>query len=356
MSLFTQHITQIEPKKSFPLYFTKEEFPLSLPHIVFTSNVIPWWNKPLKENAKAERPTRNSLENCREHLYAEKLSFLSPVVYKYLSRYLFKDKTSTETCITDIIKNVPVYLVTEDLCGKNVPVGKKSPYNKNVICPPNRYPCYDISLEQLEEMVKNESLEDIDITNNNEVLGLYQNDDPERKDIMAYLTEEDVKKFCSFEHISESRRIFLWVDKIKACAEKNGCKYESLLFFTLCHEFMHALMDVFTGDNLKVSNASSDEITKYKFFREESLANGLAIYLFNECDVFNADDGQTIIGFVNNQPLAYKMGLLFAEPSVLQPAVEEWMEIKSGHKPIDKSDIYNWFKMVIAICKQKQLN
>ena len=136
----------------------------------------------------------------------------------------------------------------------------------------------------------------------------------------------------SFEDVSEHCSIFLWVDHIYNISKKNdNPSFEALFTFVLLHELMHLMMDVFDETKFGINGAGNlkDLGQLYGYFREESLANALALYL---CDATGNDAlVYSILNyFVEGQTTPYQTGLLYIEKDLLKKAVTNWMKCKKG--------------------------
>ena len=136
----------------------------------------------------------------------------------------------------------------------------------------------------------------------------------------------------SFEDVSEHCSIFLWVDHIYDISKKNdNPSFEALFTFVLLHELMHLMMDVFDETKFGINGAGNlkDLGQLYGYFREESLANALALYL---CDATGNDAlVYSILNyFVEGQTTPYQTGLLYIEKDLLKKAVTNWMKCKKG--------------------------
>ena len=107
--------------------------------------------------------------------------------------------------------------------------------------------------------------------------------------------------------------------------------FEALFTFVLLHELMHLMMDVFDETEFGINGAGNlkDLGQLYGYFREESLANALALYL---CDATGNDAlvYSILDYFVEGQTTPYQTGLLYIENVLLKKAVINWMKCKKG--------------------------
>ena len=117
-----------------------------------------------------------------------------------------------------------------------------------------------------------------------------------------------------------------------------GCDFKSIFVKVLFHELMHALMDIY-HDN---SHRRGKEYESFEYFKEESLANGLALYLCNEIHDVNITCESELFALKQNIP--YCIGWKYKNKEILEIAVENWMKIKRNG--IDNNDIHEWFKTI----------
>ena len=94
---------------------------------------------------------------------------------------------------------------------------------------------------------------------------------------------------------------------------------------------MHLMMDVFDETKFGIYGAGNLKYLGqlYGYFREESLANALALYL---CDATRNDAlvYSILDYFVEGQTTPYQTGLLYIEKDLLKKAVTNWMKCKKG--------------------------
>lgn len=94
---------------------------------------------------------------------------------------------------------------------------------------------------------------------------------------------------------------------------------------------MHLMMDVFDETKFGIKGAGNLKNLGqlYGYFREESLANALALYL---CDATGNDAlVYSILNyFVEGQTTPYQTGLLYIKKDLLKKAVINWMKCKKG--------------------------
>lgn len=174
---------------------------------------------------------------------------------------------------------------------------------------------HDYPADECIDYFKNFDIKEYDGTN-------FDIDPSKEEPLGLYVKETTVS---TLEDICKYRRIFLWADRIYANANRYNLEFEELFFFTLCHEFAHALMDVYSET---CRNNGQNDTKAYYQLREESLANGLAIYLYKQSDYSN-----NIMDFVNSQSFPYRLGSCFQYKALLKKEVHEWMEMKSRNLP-----------------------
>lgn len=293
-------------------------------------------------------------KEVRDILLSDNLDFLKYAVFdKYQINHIVP---SSYDVVKELIRNIPVYLVSSKFEGNGITETtvlndfRKCPCCGNDMLilnqgahaiPEDKLLSYDIRLEDLKKRIEKKSFEELRPSTMNQLLGLYEMDQPEGNFVL--MTEADL----TIQKISQSRRIFLWIDNIVEAAEKSGCDYKNLYFLVLCHEFMHAIMDVYNAKNLRIKGANPNETKIFETFKEESLANGFALYLF-KLKFTRPDEHMGIRNFVKSQFLPYQFGLLFQDKPILKKEVPEWMSIKLGQKSLSKKKIYDWFSRCIG--------
>lgn len=294
--------------------------------------------------------SKDGFKELGELLMSDLLDFCKETVYQKLTSIIVSKISSgddslpltEDNAVKELLRCIPVYFVSSKF--KDDGITETNEYGiqpKHII--PNDVMCtYHISWEELRELLEQECLEDIDICEMDELLGLYQRDD--RSDRFEFL---DTNKITSLDKVKCSCRIFLWIDNIKKHAANNQCSYKSLFFLVLCHEYMHALMDVYKETNL------GNKL--YETFKEESLANGFALWFFKEAvakGIFTQSDFDCICGFVRNQRTQYQLGLLFQDYDILRDDVPEWINIKLGKVKLNQTDIKKWFNEIVNLVRQ----
>lgn len=237
------------------------------------------------------------------------------------------DIKSGATCIYQLLNSVNIYLVTHTLCGDKTSDEREIPSDK--------VRSINLDKKELHNKIENE---EFDKANEREeveavLLGCY------KRDTERYFAGEGSKSMNgsvirSFDDVREHCSIFLWIDHIYKTSNKykdNNISFEALLTFVLLHELMHLMMDVFDEKEFGIDGEGNfkDLGQLYGYFREESLANALALHL---CDsTGNEDLVYSILGhFVQNQTTPYQTGLLYIEKDLLKKAVTNWMKCKKG--------------------------
>ena len=227
--------------------------------------------------------------------------------------------------IYELLNSVNIYFVNSEMCGDktfdervipsdtvcSIKLDKKELHNK-------------IENKEFEEANKREKIEDV-------LLGCY------KRDTERYFAGEGSKSMNgsvirSFGDVSKHCSIFLWIDHIYETSNKykdNNISFEALLTFVLLHELMHLMMDVFDEHEFGIKDEGNfkDLGQLYGYFREESLANALALHL---CDSRgNKALAYSILEhFVQNQTIPYQTGLLYKD--LFEKAVKNWMKCKTG--------------------------
>ena len=228
-------------------------------------------------------------------------------------------------CIYELLNSVNIYFVNSEMRrGKtsdervipsdtvcSIKLDKKELHNK-------------IENKEFEEANKREKVEDV-------LLGCY------KRDTERYFAGEGSKSMngsviSSFDDVNKHCSIFLWIDHIYKTSNKykdNNISFEALLTFVLLHELMHLMMDVFDDNEFGIIGEGNlkDLGQLYGYFREESLANALALHL---CDsTGNKALAYSILEhFVQNQAIPYQTGLLYKD--LFEKAVKNWMKCKTG--------------------------
>ena len=229
-------------------------------------------------------------------------------------------------CISQLLNSVNIYLVSSKMCG-----GKT--FDKREI-PSDTVKSIVLSKKELHDNIANKKFKEANerVELNNAVgLGCYIRD-TKRYFAGEGFIQAKASSIHSFKDVSEHCSIFLWVDNIYDISKKNdNPSFEALFTFVLLHELMHLMMDVFDETKFGINGAGNLKNLGqlYGYFREESLANALALYL---CDATGNDAlVYSILNyFVEGQTTPYQTGLLYIEKDLLKKAVTNWMKCKKG--------------------------
>lgn len=267
------------------------------------------------------------------------LSDYIDTVYNNLSEKIteYFDKSK---CISQLLDSVNIYLVSSKMCG-----GKT--FDKREI-PSDTVKSIVLSKKELHDNIANKKFKEANerVELNNAVrLGCYIRD-TERYFAGEGFIQAQASSIHSFEDVSKHCSIFLWVDHIYDISKKNdNPSFEALFTFVLLHELMHLMMDVFDETKFGINGAGNlkdlGQLGQlYGYFREESLANALALYL---CDATRNDAlVYSILNyFVEGQTTPYQTGLLYIEKDLLKKAVTNWMKCKKG-KDLTKELAKEW--------------
>ena len=233
------------------------------------------------------------------------------------------DIKSGATCIYQLLNSVNIYLVTHTLCGDKTSDEREIPSDK--------VRSINLDKKELHNKIENEEFDKANEREEVEAvpLGCY------KRDTERYFAGEGIKSvngsvISSFDDVNKHCSIFLWIDHIHD-ASNNHVSFEALLTFVLLHELMHLMMDVFDETEFGINGAGNlkDLGQLYGYFREESLANALALYL---CDATRNDAlvYSILDYFVEGQTTPYQTGLLYIEKDLLKKAVTNWMKCKKG--------------------------
>ena len=231
------------------------------------------------------------------------------------------DIKSGATCIYQLLNSVNIYLVTHTLCGDKTSDEREIPSDK--------VRSINLDKKELHNKIENE---EFDKANEREeveavLLGCY------KRDTERYFAGEGIKSvngsvISSFDDVNKHCSIFLWIDHIHD-ASNNHVSFEALLTFVLLHELMHLMMDVFDENEFGIIGEGNlkDLGQLYGYFREESLANALALHLCDSTGKLNLVC--SILGhFVQNQTIPYQTGWLYK--NLFEKAVKNWMKCKTG--------------------------
>ena len=253
------------------------------------------------------------------------LSDYIDTIYNNLSEKITEDFDKSK-CISQLLNSVNIYLVSSKMCGDKTIDGREIPSDtvKSIV----------LSKKELHDNIANEKFEEANERgklNNAVRLGCYIRD-TKRYFAGEGFIQAQASSIHSFEDVSEHCSIFLWVDHIYNISKKNdNPSFEALFTFVLLHELMHLMMDVFDETEFGINGAGNlkDLGQLYGYFREESLANALALYL---CDATRNDAlvYSILDYFVEGQTTPYQTGLLYIEKDLLKKAVTNWMKCKKG--------------------------
>ena len=234
------------------------------------------------------------------------------------------DIKSGATCIYQLLNSVNIYLVTHTLCGDKTSDEREIPSDK--------VRSINLDKKELHNKIENEEFDKANERGEVEavLLGCY------KRDTERYFAGEGIKSvngsvISSFDDVNKHCSIFLWIDHIYETSNKykdNNISFEALLTFVLLHELMHLMMDVFDDNEFGIKDEGNfkDLWQLYGYFREESLANALALHL---CDsTGNKALAYSILEhFVQNQTIPYQTGLLYKD--LFEKAVKNWMKCKT---------------------------
>lgn len=242
--------------------------------------------------------------------------------------------------IYELLNSVNIYFVNSEMCGDKT-------FDERVI-PSDTVWSINLDKKELHKDIENEEFEKANIREKVEavLLGCY------KRDTERYFAGEGSKSMNgsvirSFGDVSKHCSIFLWIDHIYETSNKykdNNISFEALLTFVLLHELMHLMMDVFDEHEFGIKDEGNFKDLGqlwqlYGYFREESLANALALHL---CDSRrNKALAYSILEhFVQNQTIPYQTGLLYKD--LFEKAVKNWMKCKTG-KYLTKQLAKEWF-------------
>lgn len=263
-------------------------------------------NNELKEGIIND--IEDSFKKVKEVIEGNTLDFLKGInSYKIISNEIKKHGE------IKYIEQIPVYLVNNRLQGQETSDGKIIPNDFTYV------PFYDwADFKNRKNDIYNDGIE------KNRIPFKYRDAKIKLKGtILLGLYQKDREEISSFEDLESTRRIFLWIDNIYETSKALGCEFKSIFVFILIHELMHALMDIYGNEK-----CNDDTSLYFSYYKEESLANGLALYLCHKI-------GDRIIiseseKFVKSQSEAYSIGIKYKSKAILQIAVDNWMYTKKN--------------------------
>ena len=270
----------------------------------------------IKNLESAYKEIKKIIEGCI-------LSDYIDTIYNNLSEKITDDKSK---CIYQLLNSVNIYLVSSKMGGDKTSDEREIPSDTVESIVLSKKELHDnIANKKFAKANKREKL------NNAVRLGCYIRD-TKRYFASEGFIQAKASSIHSFEDVSEHCSIFLWVDNIYDISKKNdNPSFEALFTFVLLHELMHLMMDVFDETKFGINGAGNlkDLGQLYGYFREESLANALALYL---CDATRNDAlvYSILDYFVEGQTTPYQTGLLYIEKDLLKKAVINWMKCKKG--------------------------
>lgn len=269
------------------------------------------------------------------------LSCFEDAIYGNLESKAFTNIDKSQ-CIYELLNSVKIYFVNSKMCGDKTSDGRKIPSDT----------IWSIKLDkkELRNNIENEEFEEANVRIKYVkagILGCYKRD-TERYFAGKRSKSENGSVIRSFGDVSEHCSIFLWIDHIYETSNNyDNISFEALLTFVLLHELMHLMMDVFDENKFGISDEGNfkDLGQLYGYFREESLANALALHL---CDsTGNEALAYSILDhFVKNQTIPYQTGLLYIEKDILEKAVKNWMKCKTG-KYLTKQLAKEWLLEIL---------
>lgn len=292
-----------------------------------------YWQHKKKLKKRIIKAIKDSFNNVKSVIEGNTLDFL-----KGINSYKKNEKETTTLEQNIYVEDIPIYLVNHELCGEKTSDGKIIPNDTTWVS--------NYNWEDLRNLVGNDSYDESkekDFQSRYEkigtklkktlLLGLYQ-----RVCEVKGKEDTDNKSINEIEENTSKSGIFLWVDHIYEESKALGCEFKSLFVLVLFHELMHAFMDVCHGCYHK----GGKMYETFEYFKEESLANGLALYLCNEIHDVNITCESALFALEQDKP--YCIGWKYKNKEILKIAVENWMKIKRNG--IDNYYIHEWFKTI----------
>lgn len=240
----------------------------------------------------------------------------------------------------NIVKQVPIFLVTKEQCWKTFPVGYFGHVDK-VTVP------FDVLPDDLPSDISGISEDDERI---------YENIDPYRgeRDVeKSIVSSIDLWGIYTREYpqgrpygIEESHpRIFIWVDKIWEHVKRDERKCQVLVTQVILHELAHAMMDIDLAGS-RGGGASNKFGKIFYTLKEESLATAMSLSLIKP-HVSN-EEWDFLVSVVKQQPFQYALGLDYLDDGrVVGRSVGEWMHLKEcGSCSIQV--VKHWIKYILG--------
>lgn len=274
------------------------------------------------KDERLDNSIKEALQSVKEYFKNQTTPLFQSEVYAKLKRTEFTDNCCADDVVWNMICNVPIYLVTVDM-------GNEYKRNYNPQIPDNSSKIPD--LDKYEPDENNPFVNEPTIVI--ERLACYQ----------SYPLKEPTS-LCS---LGDTRRIFMWVDKIKEALDFTKSKYQCNVsykdFFTyvLIHELTHALLDVYRMEMKADVAINNPHDNIFSLYREESIAEGFALYSMYD---INNEFAEILAKYIKDgSAVAYQLGIAFYTKDVLKVAIHNWMSIKSGRQITYKA-AQDWLK------------
>lgn len=239
----------------------------------------------------------------------------------------------------NIIKQVPIFLVTRNDCLKTFKVGYFG-HTSDVIVPLDKLP------NELPSDEKDWNISDTDNPKVNDdifdgVLKLKELESISCIDLLGIYTRTyPLGRYCGIEE--SNPQIFIWVDKIWDYVKGDRHLYKVLATQVILHELAHAMMDI----NLTGYYHKQTFPPAFYTLKEESLANALSLSMIKSH--ISTQDWNFLVNFVKKQPFQYALGLDYVDDRgghLVCRSSGEWIHLKEcGSYSIEV--VKHWIKYI----------
>lgn len=154
-------------------------------------------------------------------------------------------------------------------------------------------------------------------------------------------------KYESAPCTNKDRRIFLWTDHLRELAEEtDGVSFKVAFIYAFYQVFAYAILDsehyYYCGSRV------------FEWFKEKSLASGIAQYMISKTDGLTLFDHLAVANLINNLPATNEIGTSYANEEVLKVAIPKWKAIAGG-ADINADAVKEWYKAVARKASVQEL-
>lgn len=303
----------------------------------------------LSSNSITPSCTSDAMDIAKKVLLSDHLDFLKPFVHVNLFS-LSNYNSTVDNCIKDLLEQIPIYFVNSSLCGQYTDDGHEIPNDTAMV---NNISYKSIArIAEMKGWPCGESTGFEKMLKANTILGLYEHETMLHHNHFTSTDDIIQKPIRDYLQINGDRRIFLWVDHISEESLRLGCSQVSMLLNVLYHELGHSLLDVFTDvykllfmdcipphhhrtvkprhERYFANPADFEEFARFMFdVKEESLANGLSLFLLGNTPGLGMSDHILIYNNIKDNPsIPYSLGVSYADKDILAIAIPAWMRRK----------------------------